>query len=122
LAAKLRSNRPPEAPLLLRSDGRAWQSSQDGDHERLFRLAAARAGLPEGTVAYSLRHSSIVRALHAGAPARIVAAGHDTSISQLERTYSAHISDYADSVARRGLLAPAVESSDKVVALAGRKP
>jgi integrase len=102
LAAKLQSNRPADAPLLLRSDGAAWQSSHDGDHERLYRQAAARAGIT-GTV-YALRHSSIIRALLANVPARVVAATHDTSITMLERTYSAHIADHADALARRGLL------------------
>jgi len=107
LAAKLRSNRPAEAPLLLRADGRAWQSSDDGDHERLFRLAAARAGL-QGVTAYVLRHSSVIRSLLANVPVRIVAAMHDTSVAMIERTYSAHISDYADTVARGALLAPPI--------------
>jgi integrase len=105
LAAKLASNRPPESPLLLRADGAVWQSSQDGDHERLYQQAAERAGVT-GTV-YALRHSSIVRALLANVPARIVAALHDTSITMLERTYSAFIADFADEISRRGLLAPA---------------
>jgi integrase len=102
LAAKLRSNRPTEAPLLLRSDGRAWQSSQDGDHEVLYRKAVERAGIT-GTI-YALRHSSIVRMLLAQISPRIVAAVHDTSISQLERTYSAFITEYADAVTRPALL------------------
>ena len=37
LAAKLKSNRAADAPLLLRSDGRPWQSSDDGDHAKLLR-------------------------------------------------------------------------------------
>jgi integrase len=102
LALKLASNRPAEAPLLLRSDGSAWQSSQDGDHERLYRQAVDRAGI-KGTI-YALRHSSIIRALLANVPARVVAATHDTSIVMLERTYSASIADHADKIARRGLL------------------
>jgi integrase len=102
LAARLASNRLADALLLLRADGKAWQSSQDGDHERLYRQAAERAGVT-GTI-YALRHSSIVRALLANVPVRIVAANHDTSVTMLERTYSAHISDFADVVARRGLL------------------
>lgn len=112
LAAKLKSNRPAAAPLLLRADGSAWQSSQDGDHERLYRLAAERAGVA-GRM-YALRHSSIIRSLLANVPARVVAATHDTSIVMLERTYSAYIADHADTVARRGLLA------DNSVSLRGR--
>jgi integrase len=102
LAAKLKSNRSTEAPLLLRVDGAAWQSSQDGDHERLYRQAAERAGV-KGTM-YALRHSSIIRALLANVPARVVAATHDTSIVMLERSYSVYIADHADAIARRGLL------------------
>lgn len=103
LAAKLKSNRPAEAPLLLRADGTAWQSSQDGDHGRLYRLAAERAGIG-GTTMYALRHSSIIRSLLANVPIRVAAAMHDTSVVMIERTYSSHISDHADAVTRAGLL------------------
>jgi integrase len=117
LAARLKSNRPAEAPLLLRADGRAWQSSQDGDHERLYRHAAERAGVT-GT-AYAMRHSSIVRALLANVPVRIVAATHDTSIAALERTYSAYITEFSDALTRPALLdlgqpAPASDSAPLV--------
>jgi integrase len=116
LAAKLQSNRAADASLLLRSDGQPWQSSQDGDHERLYRQAAERAGI-KGTI-YALRHSAIIRALLANVPARIVAATADTSISQLERTYSAYITEFSDALTRRALVdfgAPA--STGKVVPL-----
>jgi hypothetical protein len=44
LAAKLTGlARAPTEPLLLRSDGRAWQSTDKGDHVPLFAQAAARA-------------------------------------------------------------------------------
>jgi hypothetical protein len=88
---------------------------------RPFARAAAAAHLHHIT-GYSLRHSSIVRALLAGVPARVTAANHDTSVAELERTYSAFIADHADSVARRGLLEPAAVSDAKVVPLAGRRP
>ena len=60
---------------------------------------------------YSLRHSAIVRELLANVPARVVAAGHDTSIAMLERTYSKHISDHADALSRRALLDPAAPAA-----------
>jgi integrase len=104
LAIKLRAaagNRRPFEPLLLRPDGRPWRPSV-GDHSRLFTEAAQRVGI-ECTI-YALRHSSVVRSLLAGTPARVVAAMHDTSIPMLERTYSAFISDHSDEHARRGLL------------------
>jgi integrase len=102
LAAKLKSNRPAHSPLLLRTDGTAWQSTQDGDHESMYRKAAASAGVT-GT-AYALRHSSIIRALLAKVPTRVVAASHDTSVGQLERTYSAYITDFSDDLTRPHLL------------------
>ena len=71
---------------------------------------------------YALRHSSIVRALLAGVPARVVAVQHDTSIMMLERTYSALISDHSDAVGRRGLLDIAQPAAGNVVALPGRRP
>jgi hypothetical protein len=70
---------------------------------------------------YSLRHSSIVRALLAGVPTRVVAAQHDTSVPMLERSYSQHILDHSDTVARRGLLDTAQPAVDNVVSLPGRR-
>lgn len=118
LAAKLQSNRLAEAPLLLRADGRPWQSSRSGDHQQLYREAARRAGVA-GT-AYALRHSSIIRSLLANVPIRIVAATHDTSVAMIEATYSSAVADFADAVARRGLLDTAQPTSDNIVNLPRR--
>jgi integrase len=104
LAMRLRQmgvGRPAHAPLLLRSDGNAWGRS---DHLRPFQRTAARAGLDPDVTIYALRHSSIVRALLGSVPARVVAVNHDTSVVQIERTYSKHIADHSDAVARRALL------------------
>jgi integrase len=102
LAAKLQSNRPVGAWLLLRSDGQPWQSSQDGDHERLYRKTAERVGI-KGTI-YALRHSSVIRMLLANVPVRIIAAAHDSSVTMLERTYSAFITEFSDKLTRPALL------------------
>jgi len=84
--------------------------------------AVTRVGLdPTKVTLSSLRHSSIVRALLAGVPARVVAAQHDTSVPMLERTYSAYILDHSDAVARRALLDTAQPAADNVVALPGRR-
>jgi integrase len=118
LAAKLSAastGRPPTAPLLVRADGRAWQSTDKGDHARLFAQAAERIGF--ACTIYALRHSSIVRALLANIPLRVVAALHDTSTSQIERTYSAHITEFADTLSRRALLDIAPPKPAKVVRL-----
>jgi integrase len=117
LAAKL-TGRGPDEPLLLRSDGRVWQSTDKSDHARLFEQAAQRAGVT--CTIYSLRHASIIRSLLAGTPARLTAALHDTSLAMLERTYSAFISEFGDSVARKGLLEIAPPQPSKVVPLGRR--
>jgi integrase len=118
LATKLRQaagDRPPTEPLLLRADGERWRPE-------LFARAAKRAGI-EGVTAYALRHSSIVRSLLAGVPIRVVAVAHDTSVVQIERTYSAHIADHSDAVARKGLLDldQTPPTDDKVVAMPPRR-
>jgi integrase len=103
LAAKLRqaaAGKPFDAPLLPRGDGGRWQHA---DYFRPFTRAAAQAGLAHVT-AYALRHSSIIRALLANVPIRIVAASHDTSVPILERNYASYILDHSDSVSRRALL------------------
>ena len=63
-----------------------------------------RAGLPAETVPYALRHSSIVRALGAGLPVRLVAAMHDTSTSMIERHCSGAISSMLDDMASAALV------------------
>jgi len=52
-----------------------------------------------------LRHSSIVRALRAGIPVRIVAALHDTSSAMIEKHYAAYILDVSDDLARSAVTA-----------------
>ena len=115
------AGRAPDAPLLLRVDGLRWQTNDLGDHLVRFREAAIAAGaIVDGkpVSAYSLRHSSIVRSLLAGVPARVVAATHDTSIAELEKTYSAFIADHADTIARRGLLEAPPAAATKMVSAA----
>jgi hypothetical protein len=69
---------------------------------------------------YSLRHSSIVRGLLASVPTRVVAAQHDTSVPMLERTYSQHILDHSDTVARRALLDTGKPAAGNLISLPGR--
>jgi integrase len=118
LAHKLATDRPADSPLLLRADGRAWQPSNN-DHARLYRQAAECAGV-SGTTFYSLRHSSIVRALAAGIPVRVVCAAHDTSVAMVERTYSAFITHHTDALMRGALLSTAPPAG-KAVPIAGRR-
>jgi hypothetical protein len=124
LAMKLQlaaGNRAPSDPLLLRADGQPWQPAAV-DYRQPVISAVTRAGLdPKLVTLYALRHSSIVRALLAGVPTRVIAAQHDTSVGMLERTYSQHILDHSDAVARRGLLAVDTRPGANVVALPGRR-
>jgi len=121
LALRLRqlgAGRSAHAPLLLKADGNAWGRS---DHLRPFQRTVARAGLDSGVTIYALRHSSIVRALLGAVPARVCAANHDTSVVQLERTYSKYIADHSDAVARHALLDLTLPAGAKVVSLPGRR-
>jgi integrase len=124
LAARLRNAagaRAASAPLLLRADGKPW-SATSADHRRPFARAASRAGLDPTITFYSLRHSAIVRQILAGTPLRVIAAACDTSTREIERTYSAFISDHSDQVLRRGLLDTAQPATENVVPLpAGRR-
>jgi len=70
---------------------------------------------------YSLRHSSIVRQILANTPLRVIAATHDTSTGQIEKTYSAYIGDVSDAVTRRALLDTAQPAAGSVVALLGER-
>jgi integrase len=101
------------APLLLKPSGEHWKKS---DHSRLVARAVRAAGLdPDAVTIYALRHSSIVRQLIAGVPVRVVAVNHDTSVVMIERTYSRHISDHADALARKALLDIAAPATGNVV-------
>jgi integrase len=108
LAAVLKqeaARRPSEAPLLLRSNGERWGHGRRRHHRQDFRAVVEAAALDPDVVTLSaLRHSSIVRMLLANTPIRIVATLHDTSVKMVERTYSKHIAEHTDALARRALL------------------
>jgi hypothetical protein len=57
---------------------------------------------PEATP-YSFRHSSIVRMLLLNVPIRVVASLHDTSVEQIEKHYSAYITNVTDAMTRATL-------------------
>lgn len=85
-----------------RDGRRPW--SVAADMSRPWKATVEAIGLPTGTVPYALRHSSIVRGLRAGLPARLVAAAHDTSTAMIEKHYSAFIMDAAGDLLRRAML------------------
>jgi hypothetical protein len=99
------AGRPHDAPLLLRSNGERWGHGRRRHHRNDFRAVVEAAGLdPDEVTLYALRHSSIVRMLLANVPIRIVATLHDTSVKMIERTYSRHIAEHTDALARGALL------------------
>ena len=107
--------------LLTRSDRQPWGENPSTSYRKDFTEIATAIGLdPEEVTAYALRHSSIVRAILANVPIRVVAARHDTSVSMIERNYSRHISEHADQYAQQGLLQAPPPGADNVIPLAGR--
>jgi integrase len=112
------AGRDSAAPLLVRPDGQPWGRQ---DHTVPFRQAALAAGLdPRVVTINALRHSAITRMLLRGIPARIIAASVDTSIGQIEATYSKYIADHSDVLLRKAMLdldGPATGS--KIVPLRG---
>jgi integrase len=116
--AKIADGRARGAPLLVKPSGGPWNKS---DHSRLFKRAVKKIVEteiqsredkkpiklddyePAEITIYALRHSNIVRQLLAGVPIRIVATNHDTSVAMIERTYSRHIGDHSDALARGAL-------------------
>jgi integrase len=121
LAASLKKaakGRPADAPLLLQGDGQSWSESPSADYRKdVAEVVKAIGRDPDETTLYALRHSSIVRALKRNVPVRIVAATHDTSIVQIERTYSKYIADHSDDISRAALLQHEPPSGENVVAL-----
>jgi integrase len=69
-----------------------------------IRPEVKRLGHGPEIVPYSFRHSSIVRMLLKGVNIRIVASHHDTSVGEIERVYSKHITDFTDQMLRDTLI------------------
>jgi integrase len=119
LAARLKlaaAGRPANAPLLVRADGKAWEPVKS-DHGLMFKQAARVARLPAGSTAYSLRHSSIARALMRGLAPSIVSRWHDTSPAIIEAHYGRFIKHHYDDLVRAVLLDTAPAAKADVVPL-----
>jgi integrase len=93
-----------------------WQFATEIDREWL--LIRRRAMLPNEIVAYSLRHTSIVRGLEALLPVQLVARLHDTSVAMIEKHYARWIAHGLEDLAARAVM-PLLpqEQNDKVVTL-----
>ena len=59
---------------------------------------------PAGSTIYSLRHSSIARALLRGVPIKVVADWHDTSVGQITAHYGRFLKHHYDDLVRAALL------------------
>ncbi|MDO6416090.1 tyrosine-type recombinase/integrase [Sphingomonas sp. BIUV-7] len=80
--------RPPRAPLFARLNGKPWNKDS---WKRPIARAATQAGMPTGTTAYALRHSTITDLVNSGLPLLTVAQISDTSAEMIERHYG-HLS------------------------------
>ncbi len=87
--------RPSGEPLLLRANGEAWNKDA---WKKPLKQAARDAGLPEGTVAYALRHSAITDliALHK-LDTMTVAQLAGTSLLMIEKNYGHLLREHARS-------------------------
>ncbi|MBP6814378.1 MAG: integrase [Burkholderiaceae bacterium] len=87
--------RQPEVPLLPRANGEAWNKDA---WKKPLKQAARDAGLPEGTVAYALRHSAITDliALHR-LDTMTVAQLAGTSLLMIEKNYGHLLREHARS-------------------------
>ncbi len=77
-------NKLPSAWLLTRADGKPWDKDA---WKKPVRAAAQAAGLPEGTVLYSLRHSTITDMCAGGTDLLTVALLSGTSVLMIQKFY-----------------------------------
>jgi site-specific recombinase XerD len=74
----------PTAPLLSRADGKAWNKDA---WKWPIKAVVETAKLPDGTTAYTLRHSVISDLVHDGLDLLTVAQISGTSVAMIERHY-----------------------------------
>jgi hypothetical protein len=96
-------------PRWIKDKQRTWGDASEV--KNLWAKTVELSGLPDDTIMYALRHSSIVRGLMANLPVRLVAALHDTSVVMIEKHYSAFILDMADELARKHAISLGGEKS-----------
>lgn len=81
---RLAKDKLPNAHLFTQGNGKPWTSRAWHDG---MRAAVAKAGLPEGTVLYTLRHSWITDAITGGMDLLTVAKLAGTSLAMIEKHY-----------------------------------
>jgi integrase len=92
------ASRPSTAPLLARADGKPWNKDA---WKGPVKVTVALAGLPDGTTAYTLRHSVISDLVHDGLDLLTVAQISGTSVAMIERHYGHLRSEVAASALAR---------------------
>jgi integrase len=122
LAIRLKAaakGRAGEAPLLMQSDGRAWDKNPGQNYHRQVDNIVTAIGLdPAEVTMYCLRHSSIVRMLLRNVPIRLVASLHNTGVAMIEKHYSRYITEHSiDDITRAGLLSEPGSAANNVVAM-----
>lgn len=126
------TGRNSEAPLLERwrhrqVRGNKWERYERGpwqaasELDRPFRDIRKRARLSDEIVAYSLRHTSIVRGLEKLLPVQLVARLHDTSVTMIEKHYARWIAHGLEEMAAKAVvpLLPAEESGTRLISMRG---
>ena len=113
------AGRAPGAPLLVRANGSGWGEDPSGLYRRDVREVVAAIGEdPDEVTLYALRHSNIVRMLLRNIPIRLIASLHNTSVGQIERNYSKHITEHhSDDISRAALLTDPAPAAANVVAM-----
>jgi integrase len=112
LAAKLQrgaEGRSADERLLTKPAGSARAAWGHKHQSKPFRRVAKRLGLKDTTngrwiTLGALRHSSITRMLLRNVPIRVVADMADTSVEEIEATYSRYIAHHSDAVFRAALI------------------
>ncbi len=85
-------DRPTTAPMFMRSGGKRWDRDT---WKKPIAKAALAAGLPEGTTAYTLRHSTITDLVIAKLPLLTIAQISGTSATMIEKHYGHLVGDAA---------------------------
>jgi integrase len=88
----------PPAPMFRRADGRPWNKDA---WKHPIKESVARAQLPGGVSAYTLRHSVITDLIRDGLPALTVAQLSGTSVAMIERHYGHLVRDDAEQALAR---------------------
>lgn len=84
ILGQLAQDKLPAAPLFSRADGKSWDKDS---WKKPMKAASEAAGLPAGTVTYTLRHSTITDLVVGGLDLLTIAQLSGTSVEMIERHY-----------------------------------